>query len=138
MFTIIRIFLLGALTLTFLAAAGTYLGLHLSLPKLSGQWESGGIASDVKIERDRLGTAVVSGANRRDAAFALGYAHGQDRFFQMDLLRRNSAGELSEIFGEKALKLDESRRFHQFRKHAESIVADIASALALVGKTNRT
>ncbi len=123
MFRIIRIFLLGALTLTFLAATGIYLGLHLSLPKLSGQWESGGIASDVKIERDRLGTAIVSGDNRRDVAFALGYAHGQDRFFQMDLLRRNSAGELSEIFGEKALKLDESRRFHQFRKHAENTVA---------------
>ena len=132
MFRIIRIFLLGALTLTFLVATGIYLGLHLSLPKLSGQWESGGIASDVKIERDRLGTAIVSGDNRRDVAFALGYAHGQDRFFQMDLLRRNSAGELSEIFGEKALKLDESRRFHQFRKHAENIVADMPIAEKLL------
>jgi len=132
MFKIIRIFLLGALTLTFLAATAIYLGLHLSLPKLSGEWESGGIASEVKIERDRLGTAIVSGDNRRDVAFALGYAHGQDRFFQMDLLRRNSAGELSEIFGDKALKLDESRRFHQFRKHAENIVAEMPVAEKLL------
>jgi len=135
MFRIIRIFLLGALTLTFLAAMGIYLGLHLSLPKLSGQWESGGIASEVKIERDRLGTAIVSGNSRRDVAFALGYAHSQDRFFQMDLLRRNSAGELSEIFGEKAIKLDESRRFHQFRKHAENIVAKLPIAEKLLLQT---
>ncbi|WP_394147520.1 penicillin acylase family protein [Shewanella atlantica] len=123
MFRIIKILLPAALTLTFIASVGTYLVLHLSLPKLSGQWESGGIASDVQIERDRLGTAIVTGDNRRDVAFALGYAHGQDRFFQMDLLRRNAAGELSQIFGEKALELDQSRRFHQFRKHAEEIVA---------------
>ena len=30
-----------------------------------------------------------------------GYAHAQDRFFQMDLSRRLAAGELSELFGER-------------------------------------
>ena len=120
---IIKILLVSILSLIFILISTAYLGLHLSLPKLSGEFRSGHLFESVTIERDRLGTAVIHGQNRRDVAYALGFAHGQDRFFQMDLLRRNSAGELAEIFGEKALNLDKSRRFHQLRKRAENTVA---------------
>lgn len=120
---IIKILLILTLSLIFILLSTAYFGLHLSLPKLSGEFRSGHLFESVTIERDRLGTAVIHGQNRRDVAYALGFAHGQDRFFQMDLLRRNSAGELAEIFGEKALNLDKSRRFHQLRKRAENIVA---------------
>ncbi|MPY21163.1 penicillin acylase family protein [Shewanella psychropiezotolerans] len=120
---IIKILLVSTLSLIFILISTAYLGLHLSLPKLSGEFRSGHLFESVTIERDRLGTAVIHGQNRRDVAYALGFAHGQDRFFQMDLLRRNSAGELAELFGEKALNLDKSRRFHQLRKRAENTVA---------------
>lgn len=120
---IIKTLLISTLSLIFILLSTAYLGLHLSLPKLSGEFRSGHLFESVTIERDRLGTAVIHGQNRRDVAYALGFAHGQDRFFQMDLLRRNSAGELAEIFGEKALNLDKSRRFHQLRKRAENTVA---------------
>ncbi|EDQ00201.1 putative hydrolase [Shewanella benthica KT99] len=120
---IIKTLLIPILSLIFILLSTAYFGLHLSLPKLSGEFRSGHLFESVTIERDRLGTAVIHGQNRRDVAYALGFAHGQDRFFQMDLLRRNSAGELAEIFGEKALNLDKSRRFHQLRKRAENTVA---------------
>lgn len=119
---IIKTLLILTLSLIFILISIVYLGLYLSLPRLSGEFRSGHLFESVTIERDRLGTAVIHGQNRQDVAYALGFAHGQDRFFQMDLLRRNSAGELAEIFGEKALNLDKSRRFHQLRKRAENTV----------------
>ena len=42
-----------------------------------------------------------------DAFFALGYAHAQDRFWQLNILRRSAQGRLSELFGQKTLDLDE-------------------------------
>lgn len=125
MTTIIKKLLVIGLSLVFILVLTTYLGLYMSLPKLSGEYTSGHLFKSVTIERDRLGTAVIHGDNRQDVAYALGFAHGQDRFFQMDLLRRNSAGELAEIFGEKAVNLDKSRRFHQLRKRAENIVLNM-------------
>ncbi|NOU53003.1 penicillin acylase family protein [Pseudoalteromonas sp. JBTF-M23] len=96
--------------------------LSLSLPQLDGTQTSGGVISEVVVNRDALGQAVIYADNRQDAAYGLGYAHGQDRFFQMDLLRRSAAGELSELFGDAAISLDERMRFHQFRQRSERIV----------------
>ena len=124
----LKLLLLLLLSLLFLLVVGVYVGLNLSLPKLSGEVSTNQISAKTQIGRDRLGTAVIHAENRQDAAFALGFAHGQDRFFQMDLLRRNSAGELAELFGKPAVKLDESRRFHQLRKRAEQIYRHLPTA----------
>src|SRR5258708_38007449 len=40
----------------------------------------------------------------------------------MDVMRRRAAGELSEIFGSKALGIDRSARFNRFRSLAETVV----------------
>ena len=56
-------------------------------------------------------------------ARALGWLHGQDRFFQIDLLRRVAAGELCELFGKRALIRDQAFRLHGFRKLAQTVVA---------------
>ncbi|MBT1445145.1 penicillin acylase family protein [Shewanella sp. JM162201] len=113
--------------LLLLAVAGIalYLVLSASLPNLDGKLETKGIGAPVSLERDSLGAAVIFADSREDAAFGLGFAHGQDRFFQMDLLRRNAAGELAELFGDGALKLDERNRFHQFRARAKAILATL-------------
>ncbi|WP_281212234.1 penicillin acylase family protein [Shewanella insulae] len=124
----LKTLLLILLSLIFLLVVGVYVSLNLSLPKLSGEVPTSQISAKTSIGRDRLGTAVIHAENRQDAAFALGFAHGQDRFFQMDLLRRNSAGELAELFGKPAVKLDESRRFHQLRARAEQIYHRLPTA----------
>ena len=49
-----------------------------------------------RIERDALGVPVVRGGSRLDVARATGFLHAQERYFQMDLLRRSAAGELAE------------------------------------------
>ncbi|MGS0681206.1 penicillin acylase family protein [Shewanella sp. 125m-7] len=125
MHKIIKIPLISTTLVVVAVAGGLYLSLSMSLPELDKEVTSDRVKHKVTVERDRLGSAIVKAADREDAAYGLGYAHGQDRFFQMDLLRRNSAGELAEIFGEKALDLDKSRRFHQLRKRANNIVDNL-------------
>ncbi|TGV19077.1 penicillin acylase family protein [Pseudoalteromonas sp. MEBiC 03607] len=128
MFKIIKWLLVASLIIALLATGLIYGVLNLSLPALDGRGQSNAITHSVKIERDALGQAVISAQNRLDAAYALGFAHGQDRFFQMDLLRRNAAGELSELFGKAALELDKKMRFHQLRQRSQFLVEQLPAA----------
>ena len=59
----------------------------------------------------------------RDLAWALGYLHGQERFFQMDGQRRSAAGELSDLVGRAALRRDRTVRLHRFRHRAAAVLA---------------
>ncbi len=102
------------LVLIVLAPVAVYLAVRGSLAALDGK-QNIGVSAPVDLARDDHGYLTVNAATRLDAARALGFAHAQDRFFQMDLLRRNSAGELSALVGAKAVPLDKSRRIHRFR-----------------------
>ena len=96
--------------------------LRASLPKLDGDLDHMGVVAPVTIDRDRFGIPTIEAANRVDLAYATGFVHGQDRFFQMDLSRRLAAGELSELFGEVALEQDQKARIFRFRKVAREVV----------------
>ena len=101
-------------------AAGGYLywKLHYSLPVIDGQARLAGLTTEAKVERDSFGVPKISAANEADAYRALGYCHAQDRFFQMDLMRRSSAGELSELVGKATLGMDQAVLTHGFRRLA--------------------
>ncbi|MBV9674398.1 MAG: penicillin acylase family protein [Verrucomicrobia bacterium] len=106
----------GVLGLGFVACAIlVWLTLAGSLPREDGTLHVSGIGSPVEIRRDRFGIPTISAVDRKDAAFGTGFVHAQDRFFQMDTLRRKSAGELAELFGAIALPLDRSAAVHRFR-----------------------
>ena len=96
--------------------------LRQSLPQIEGTATAPALGNEATIERDARGIPVITAATRTDLAFALGFAHGQDRFFQMDLSRRLAAGELSELFGEVALKQDRRTRRFGFRAVARRVV----------------
>jgi penicillin amidase len=118
--------LLGVLAfLLFLAIAALAALGNASLPPLEGRVHLAGLAAPVSIERDRDGVPTLRAHNRADLARALGYLHGQDRFFQMDLLRRAAAGELSALFGPVALRADRELRVHRFRSVAHAVVASL-------------
>ena len=108
-------------------AAGAWLAsrVRASLPRLDGDAKLPGAGAAVTIERDALGVPTVRGASRADVARALGWLHAQDRFFQMDLLRRAGAGELAALFGERALPRDRATRLHGFRALAGKVVASL-------------
>ncbi len=106
-------------------ALGAWLALRASLPMLDGKLALAGLAGPASIERDALGTVVVRAGNRADVAFALGFAHGQERFFEMDLLRRRAAGELAALFGPLALTVDRAARVHRFRHRVHGYLANL-------------
>ena len=110
--------------LLFAAVAAVFVLLWGSLAKLDGE-QPVGVGQPVLVERDALGTATLVASNRRDLAYSLGYVHAQERYFQMDLLRRAAAGELAELFGEVALPLDRRHRIHRFRSRAGDAIANL-------------
>jgi len=117
----IKWLLITLLTLSIIVFATIWIILSSSLPTLDGKRQSAILTQNGAIERDSIGSAIITAANRDDAAFLLGFAHAQDRYFQMDMLRRNAAGELSELLGKATLDMDKNARFHQFRKRATAM-----------------
>src|SRR5262245_37723852 len=115
---------LAVVSLLVLGCLAVYLTLRASLPQLDGEIAAPELKGAATIVRDASGTPTISAASRRDLAFATGYAHGQDRFFQMDLMRRVAAGELAELLGKPLLETDEKFRVHDFRRIAAAIVND--------------
>ncbi|MBX3750797.1 MAG: penicillin acylase family protein [Opitutaceae bacterium] len=111
------------LLLAALVGAWFYLQLRASRPQLDGTAALTGLAAAVRVERDALGIPTIYAANRADTARALGYLHAQDRFFQMDLLRRRAAGELAALVGRRALPADQAARIHGFRAIARAALA---------------
>src|SRR5687767_15504333 len=94
----LRRLLVVVLVLLALAALSAYVVLRLSLPRIDGERTLAGLTAPVAIARDALGVADVVATTRTDALRALGYVHAQERYFEMDLMRRVAAGELAELF----------------------------------------
>ena len=101
---------LGLIVLALVGAGGVYLWLRSSLPQQDGTIEVTGVSAPVTIERDDRGVPTIRAANLDDAAFGIGFAHAQDRLFQMDMMRRVGAGRLSEIVSAQALPVDKLMR----------------------------
>lgn len=118
---------LGIVLVTLLLAAmlGAWLYLRASLPRLDGKVSQATLVGEVTVARDERGVPLISGTDRGDVAYATGYVHAQERFFQMDLLRRVGAGELAELFGPKAIKIDKEHRLHRFRARAEQALTSL-------------
>ena len=114
------------LVLSLLALGSAWLLLRGSLPQLQGELALQGLSAPVSIARDANGTVTVDAANERDMARALGYVHAQERYFEMDLMRRAAAGELAELFGPAAVPLDRKMRVHRLRARTH---ANLGAAL---------
>ena len=110
------------------AAVSVAIALRSSLPSVDGEFAVSGITSAAVIERDAEGIPTITASNRKDLAFATGYAHAQDRYFQMDLIRRRAAGELSALIGPATLGSDRAYRFHRFRARALKVLAGLPAA----------
>src|SRR4051812_16729045 len=88
-----RFLFIGSIVVFVLAAtvlATSYLLIRGSLAKLDGKQTVRGLGAEVLIERDANGVPTVHAANADDLYRALGFLHAQDRFFQMDLMRRQA------------------------------------------------
>lgn len=116
---------IGLLALVAIVVVAALAALRQSLPVNKGLVKIEGLGAPVGITRDALGIPTIDASSRVDAARALGFLHGQERFFQMDLMRRASAGELSALFGAVALQADRRLRIHRFRVAAQRAVGEM-------------
>ena len=108
-----------------LAVGGYVLWLRESLPTIEGTVVVAGIADAVEIIRDREGVPHIFAQTAEDAYFGLGYAHAQDRLWQMEMSRRIGAGRLSELVGAATLGVDKFMRVLSVYRYAERSYASL-------------
>jgi len=123
--------LLALLVLLLVVFATGWWLLGGSRARLDGQHALTGLSASVRLSRDALGTVTLQGQNRDDLSYALGYVHAQERFFEMDLMRRVSAGELAALVGSAALPSDLNHRRHRLRAVVEAAYAQMPPAQKL-------
>ena len=95
---------LGLLIL--LALAGVYYMASHSLPDYNAERQLDGITGEVTIVRDSFAVPHIFAEHDADVFFGLGYAHAQDRLWQMTMFRRIAQGRLAEVFGPDLVERD--------------------------------
>ena len=103
-----------------------YWRARASLPQLEGAIQVAGLSAPVEVLRDARGVPHLRASSLQDLFFAQGYVTAQDRLWQMDLSRRLAEGELSEVFGERTLRLDLENRTLGFRQVSQRALAELS------------
>ncbi|WP_323041980.1 penicillin acylase family protein [Gemmobacter sp.] len=106
---LLRIFI-GLVLLTALILAFLWTVLTRSIPDYDTGWRVDGISAPMEIVRNNANVPHIFGQTDADVFFGLGFAHAQDRLWQMTLMRRTAQGRLSEIFGARTARIDELLR----------------------------
>jgi|SRR5580704_3143392 penicillin amidase len=121
---ILRNFAALILVLAGIALLAAWWVVRRPLPTLDGSLTVRGLKAGVIVDRDQWGRPWIRANSIEDLVTAQGYVMAQDRLWQMDLLRRASGGDLSEIFGEVAINFDKENKTLGMREAAERAVAD--------------
>jgi penicillin amidase len=126
--------MLAALSVVLVAAVGLWLWYRqASLPEHEGTLIVPSISRPVKIVRDETGVPTITGQTEADALFALGYAHAQDRLWQMEFDRRIGQGRISELVGPAGVDTDRFLRTLGVYRRAQAIARELdPQTLALV------
>jgi penicillin amidase len=93
--------------------------IHHALPQVDGTISLPELKAEVQVTRDVRGVPHIRAQSTDDLYFAQGYVMAQDRLWQMDILRRAAAGELSEILGPSTIEIDRRFRMLGLRQAAE-------------------
>ncbi len=121
----------GLIGLGVIAALLAYYVLSRSLVDYDEDFTVAGITAPVEIVRNNDNVPHIFGKTDADVFFALGFAHAQDRLWQMTMLRRTAQGRLSEIFGPATVKVDElMRRYDLYGLALQSVQAQDPETLA--------
>jgi penicillin G amidase len=121
----------GALVLGLILLILAYWILSRSLVDYSEDFTVEGITAPVEIVRNNDNVPHIFGQTDEDVFFALGFAHAQDRLWQMTMLRRTVQGRLSEIFGPPTVQVDElMRRLDLYGLAIDSVAAQDPKTLA--------
>jgi len=112
----------GALIIATLAVGLVYYLAQQSLPDYDTDLAVDGLSAPVEIVRTNANVPHIFGETDPDVFFGLGYAHAQDRLWQMTLLRRVAQGKMSELFGPRTLEIDTlARRLDLYRLSQQAL-----------------
>ncbi|WP_170439060.1 penicillin acylase family protein [Ruegeria arenilitoris] len=100
----------GLVLLTLAAIGLVYFLASQSLPDYDQTLQVKGLNAPVEIVRDTANVPHILGQTDPDVFFGLGYAHAQDRLWQMTVMRRTVQGRLSEVFGQRTVHIDKLMR----------------------------
>lgn len=101
---------MALLLLAAIAGGFVYYLATRSLPDYNNSYVVQAIDAPIEIVRDSYAVPHIFGEADADVLFGLGFAHAQDRLWQMELMRRTAQGRLSEIFGQETLETDKLMR----------------------------
>ena len=126
-------FLFMALIFIFLIISGFFFYLsYQSLPNYNKNLYSSDIKSKVVIQRDSHAVPHINGSNDEETFFGLGYAHAQERLWQMTYLKRLSQGRLSEIGGQDTVLLDSFMKSIDLQALAKQIYQNLPADLQTI------
>ncbi|WP_372615102.1 penicillin acylase family protein, partial [Aquicoccus sp.] len=121
----------AVLVLAVLAVGAVYYFAARSLPDYDKRLRVERLDTAVEIVRDHSNVPHVFSDDDAGVFFGLGYAHAQDRLWQMMVMRRTAQGRLSEVFGARTLDIDKlMRRLDLYRLARSSVAAQDADTLA--------
>lgn len=103
-----------------IAAAGGFIYITQPLSFVDGTVKVAALKDSVRLLRDNHGAVHIFASDDKDAAAALGFAHAQDRLFQIMMMRRAAQGRLSEILGKDFLAYDKKMRVLGFARLAQA------------------
>lgn len=121
-----KFLILFVLLLAF-AAGAIFLWLNNTAPVYNGSAQFKQIKDSTQVVYDDYGVPHIYATNSKDAYFALGFAHAQERLFQMEIIRRLSQGKLAEILGPSLISTDKKMRTLGFGKMAKENAKEFLS-----------
>lgn len=121
----------GLVALVVLAVLVIYYLAAQSLPDYDDKVAVEGLTAPVEIVHDNADVPHIFGETDADVFFGLGYAHAQDRLWQMVTMRRTVQGKLSEVFGPRTVETDKiMRRLDLYHLAVESVPDQDAETMA--------
>ncbi|MFB9236632.1 penicillin acylase family protein, partial [Plantactinospora siamensis] len=111
---------MAAVLVLALVAGGLVLwSIRRALPEYDGTLRLPGLGAPVTVLRDEHGIPQLYAHTAEDLFRAQGYAHAQERFWEMDFRRHVTAGRLAELFGPSQVETDRYVRTMGWRRVAE-------------------
>lgn len=113
----------AVVALVVLAVAALVAYRFEGMPQTDGELAVPGLVTSVRVVREANGIPHVFAQSQRDAFYAIGLLHAQDRLWQLEMNRRIAAGRLAEVLGPGALDTDKFLRTIGVSRNAERIAA---------------
>jgi len=99
--------------------------LGMKAPASAKQQEIKGVAANATIDIDTLGVPHIFGNDLNSVAYAIGYMHAKDRYFQMELTARTANGSLAEMLGEAGVNSDRQWKRFELAQKAKTYLDEL-------------